>query len=72
MWPHTTELIIVLAIVILLFGAGRIPKLAEDIGKSIKAFRKGFKEEEKTDVKEKTNVQENIDIQDKQEQKTEK
>lgn len=45
MWPHTTELIVVLAIVILLFGAGRIPKLAEDLGKSIKAFRKGLKEE---------------------------
>ena len=53
MWPHTTELLVVFAIVILLFGAGRIPKLAEDIGKSIKAFRKGLKEEDKTTNKDK-------------------
>ncbi|MGD9638778.1 MAG: twin-arginine translocase TatA/TatE family subunit [Alphaproteobacteria bacterium] len=46
MWPHTTELLLVLAIAVLLFGAGRIPKLAEDLGKSIKAFKKGLKDED--------------------------
>lgn len=35
-----TELIIILAIVILLFGARKLPELAGSIGKSIKEFRK--------------------------------
>jgi sec-independent protein translocase protein TatA len=42
------ELTILLVIVILLFGPGRIGKLAGEIGKSIKSFREGLgtKEEE--------------------------
>ena len=35
-----TELIIILAIVILLFGARKLPELAGSIGKSIREFRK--------------------------------
>lgn len=38
----TTELIIILVIVILLFGAGRIGKIAGELGTGIKAFRKGI------------------------------
>ncbi|MBI3165229.1 MAG: twin-arginine translocase TatA/TatE family subunit [Anaerolineales bacterium] len=42
------ELIILLVIVVLLFGPGRIGKVAGEIGKSIKSFREGIggKEEE--------------------------
>ena len=36
------ELIIVLVIVIILFGAGRISKLAGELGSGIRAFRKGL------------------------------
>jgi len=39
----TTELIIILAIVLLLFGAGRIGKIAGELGSGISAFRKGLK-----------------------------
>ena len=39
-----TELIIILAIVILLFGAGRISKIAGELGGGIKAFREGIGE----------------------------
>ena len=35
-----TELLIILAIVILLFGVGRIGRLGADFGKAIKEFRK--------------------------------
>jgi sec-independent protein translocase protein TatA len=42
----TTELIIVLVIVVLLFGVGRIGKIAGELGGGIKAFRKGLKEDE--------------------------
>ena len=50
-----TELIILLVIVVLLFGPGRIGKLSGEIGKSIKSFRDGLsgedKEESSTDSK---------------------
>lgn len=39
-----TELIIILVIVVLLFGAKRLPDLASSMGKSIKEFRKASDE----------------------------
>ncbi len=41
----TTELIILLVIVLLLFGVGRISKIAREMGAGIRAFRSGLKEE---------------------------
>ena len=38
----STELIIILIIVILLFGVGRIGKIAGELGSGIKAFREGI------------------------------
>jgi sec-independent protein translocase protein TatA len=50
--PGGWEWIIVLFIVLLLFGPGRIGKMAGELGKSIKAFRDGIagdnKDEEQT------------------------
>ncbi len=40
--------LVVLIVVFVLFGAGRIPRLADDIAKGIKAFRHGMKEDEAT------------------------
>jgi sec-independent protein translocase protein TatA len=42
-----TELIIILVIVVLLFGVGRIGKIAGELGSGIKAFRKGLQDEDK-------------------------
>lgn len=39
-----TEILIILFIVMLLFGAKRLPDLARSFGKSIKEFKKGAKE----------------------------
>jgi sec-independent protein translocase protein TatA len=39
-----TELIIILVIVIVLFGVGRIGKIAGEMGSGIRAFREGLKE----------------------------
>lgn len=46
--PHLgpTELIIILVIVIVLFGVGRIGKIAGELGSGIRAFREGLKTEE--------------------------
>ena len=38
------EWVIILVIVILVFGIGRIGKLGEELGKGIRAFREGVKE----------------------------
>jgi sec-independent protein translocase protein TatA len=40
------ELFIILFIVILIFGANRLPQLATGIGKSIRNFKDGMKEGE--------------------------
>ena len=40
-----TELIIVLLIVVVLFGAGRIGRIAGELGQGIRSFRRGLGEE---------------------------
>jgi sec-independent protein translocase protein TatA len=38
------ELLIVLVVVLLVFGVGRISKLGSEMGKGIQAFRQGLRE----------------------------
>lgn len=40
------ELIIIMLIVLLLFGAKKIPELMNGLGKGVKSFKKGMKEVE--------------------------
>lgn len=47
------ELLVILLIVLLLFGAARLPEIARSLGKSIHAFKSGVKEIEH-DVKDAT------------------
>jgi sec-independent protein translocase protein TatA len=42
----TTELIIILVIVVLLFGIGRISKVAGELGKGVRSFKDGLKGED--------------------------
>ena len=44
--PSMPELLIILAIVVLLFGAKKIPDLAKGMGKGIKDFKKAIKDDE--------------------------
>lgn len=47
--PGGWEWIIVLVIVLLLFGPGRIGKIAGELGRSIKAFREGLGKDKQDD-----------------------
>ena len=40
------ELVIVLVIVLLIFGVGRLGKLGKDLGEGIREFRKGISSDE--------------------------
>lgn len=42
----TTELILILVMVVIIFGPTQIPKLTRMFGKSVKSFREGAGEEE--------------------------
>ena len=44
----TTELLIILVVVIIIFGPTQIPKLTRMIGKSVKEFRKGVEGDEES------------------------
>jgi sec-independent protein translocase protein TatA len=46
-----TELIIILVIVIVLFGVGRISKIAGEMGSGIRAFKEGLQGDEEKDEK---------------------
>ena len=52
-----TELLIILAIVILVFGVGRLGKLGKDLGEGISAFRKGIKPEEEGEGEEEASLE---------------
>src|SRR5438132_11382566 len=41
-----TELILILAIVLIVFGAGKLPKIGEGVGKALKGFKKEMREVE--------------------------
>jgi sec-independent protein translocase protein TatA len=42
------ELLIILAIVIIIFGANRLPDLGKGIGSAIKNFKEGMRDENKS------------------------
>jgi len=39
----TTELVLILAVVILLFGIGRVSRIGGEMGSAIREFRKGLR-----------------------------
>lgn len=44
------ELIVVLFVVVLVFGASKIPALGDGIGKAVRNYRKAVKEDDAIDV----------------------
>ena len=45
--PGMGELVIILIIILVLFGASRIPEIARSLGKGIKEFKKSVNDDEK-------------------------
>lgn len=43
------QIAIIVLIVVLLFGAGKIPRLMKDVGSGINQFKRGLKEEAKSE-----------------------
>jgi sec-independent protein translocase protein TatA len=43
--------VVVLAIILIIFGAGKLPRVMGDFAKGIKAFKAGMKEEDETTAK---------------------
>ncbi len=54
----TPELLILLVIVLLLFGVGRIGRIASELGRGIREFRHGLTEPDDKNAEEKSKAQE--------------
>lgn len=55
----TGEIIIIALVILLLFGAKRLPELAKSVGKSVKSFKSGLNEVEKEIMDEDKNTPQN-------------
>jgi sec-independent protein translocase protein TatA len=44
------ELLVILVIVLIIFGANKLPQIGEGIGKGIRNFKKGVKDREEVDI----------------------
>ncbi len=55
------ELLIILIIVLIVFGAGKLPDIGEGLGKGIKNFRKAVKSPDEIDVTPEQNPSETSD-----------
>lgn len=46
MMPRGTELLIIFLVILLLFGATRLPQLGSSLGSAIRNFKRGFSSED--------------------------
>lgn len=51
MFASPIQILLVIVLVILLFGAGRVPSIMENLGKGINSFKKGLNEEDSAQKK---------------------
>lgn len=77
----TTELLMILAVVLLLFGPKKLPELAKGMGEAVREFKKGQKdlddtingpvitEDQKSDT---TRVSKNVEVKDVTDEKVDK
>jgi sec-independent protein translocase protein TatA len=51
MAPGPLQILIVVLLILVVFGAGRVPFIAENLAKGIKSFKKGIKEDDEPSAK---------------------
>ncbi|MBP6986399.1 MAG: twin-arginine translocase TatA/TatE family subunit [Alphaproteobacteria bacterium] len=47
------QILIILVIVLVIFGAGKLPRVMSDLGKGLRSFKEGLNEEDSLDKPEK-------------------
>jgi sec-independent protein translocase protein TatA len=52
----TTEILLIVAVLFLLFGATRLPQLAKSLGQSRKAFKEGMREAEEDEAEQRSRL----------------
>ena len=57
-----TELILILVIVLIIFGAGKLPQLGEGLGKAIKGFKKSVHEAEAIEAEAQAGAQQQMSV----------
>jgi sec-independent protein translocase protein TatA len=50
MWPGATELLVILAVILLIFGGRKLPEVGAALGKGIRNFRKALQGRDEIDV----------------------
>ncbi len=45
MSPGFTEILLVILLILLIFGAGRLPRIMEDLARGINSFKRGLKDD---------------------------
>lgn len=59
----TQELIIILVLVLVIFGAGKLPQVGGALGKSLRNFKEGIKDDEEAQKEEKSvNIEDKKDL----------
>ena len=61
MFPGGWEWLVILAIVLLIFGAGKLPNVMGDVAKGIKKFKAGMAEDPNADSKKTIDAKESAD-----------
>ena len=49
-WPGMPEMIVILVVTLVIFGAGKLPDIGKGLGKGIKNFRKSIADQDEIDV----------------------
>jgi sec-independent protein translocase protein TatA len=57
----TTEIVVIVAAGLVLFGASAVPKFARSLGQAKKEFQNGLKEEQKEEEEEKRKIEKDDD-----------
>ena len=59
--PGMGELLIILLIVLLIFGAGKLPQIGDSLGRSIRNFKRASASEDEIEVSKKADKQKELD-----------